>query len=173
MSAIRIQKATVADAELIADLSRITFYDAFAKDNTKENMDHFMSTVFTKEALMQQVLNNEGIFLLAYDGDDVVGYVRMREENEEQIMEGADAIEIARIYAVQQSVGKGVGPALMQACIDMAVELKKSVIWLGVWEKNPRAIAFYQKWGFEKFGEHIFPIGNDPQTDWLMKKALI
>ena len=67
---------------------------------------------------------------------------------------------------------KGVGPALMQACMDIAKELKKSVIWLGVWEKNSRAIAFYQKWGFEKFGEHIFPIGDDPQTDWLMKKAM-
>lgn len=172
MSTIKVRRATVADAELIADLSRTTFYDAFAKDNTKENMDHFMNTVFTKEALMQQVLANDGIFLLAYDGDVAVGYVRMREKNEEQIMEEANAIEIARIYAVQQAMGKGVGPALMQACIDIAVERKKSVIWLGVWEKNPRAIAFYQKWGFEKFGEHVFPIGDDPQTDWLMKKAL-
>jgi ribosomal protein S18 acetylase RimI-like enzyme len=172
MGTITIRRATVADAELIADLSRTTFYDAFAKDNTKENMDHFMNTVFTREALMQQVLNNDGIFLLAFDADDAVGYVRMREKNEEQIMEGTNAIEIARIYAVQQAVGKGVGPALMQACIDLAKELKKPVIWLGVWEKNPRAIAFYQKWGFEKFGEHVFPIGDDPQTDWLMKKAL-
>lgn len=172
MRAIRIRRATKADAELIADLSRTTFYDAFAKDNTKENMDHFMNTVFTKAALMQQVLNNDGIFLLAYDADEAVGYVRMREKNEEHIMEGANAIEIARIYSVQSALGKGVGPALMRACLDIAFELKKSVIWLGVWEKNPRAIAFYRKWGFEKFGEHIFPIGDDPQTDWLMKKAL-
>lgn len=172
MTTINVRRAAKADAELIADLSRTTFYDAFAKDNTKENMDHFMNTVFTKQALMQQVLNKEGIFLLAYDGAEAVGYARMRENNEEQIMEDANAIEIARIYSVQSALGKGVGAALMQACIDVAVELKKSVIWLGVWEKNPRAIAFYQKWGFEKFGEHVFPIGNDPQTDWLMKKAL-
>ncbi len=169
---IHIRKASAADAELIADLSRSTFYDAFAKDNTKENMDAFMNTVFTKEALMQQVITGDGIFLLAYDGDTVTGYARLREENEEEIMKGENAFEIARIYAVQSAIGKGVGPALMKACIEMALDMKKSIIWLGVWEKNPRAIAFYQKWGFEKFGEHIFPIGDDPQTDWLMKKAL-
>ena len=170
---IHIRKATVADAELIAELSRTTFYDAFAKDNTKENMDEFMNHVFTKEALMQEVLNADGIFLLAFDESQAVGYARMREQNKEHIMEGENAIEIARIYSVQSAIGKGVGAALMRACIDVAIEKQKSIIWLGVWEKNPRAIAFYQKWGFEKFGEHIFPIGNDPQTDWLMKKALI
>ncbi|MBS4064714.1 MAG: GNAT family N-acetyltransferase [Chitinophagaceae bacterium] len=169
---IQIRKATVADAELIADLSRTTFYDAFAKDNTKENMDDFMNNVFTKDALMQEVLNNEGIFILAFDGEEAVGYARMREQNKEQILEGENAVEIARIYSTQAAIGKGVGPALMKACIDIALDMKRSVIWLGVWEKNQRAIAFYQKWGFEKFGEHIFPIGTDPQTDWLMKKAL-
>jgi diamine N-acetyltransferase len=170
---IQIRKATAADAELIADLSRTTFYDAFAKDNTKENMDDFMNHVFTKDALMQEVLNNDGIFILAFDGEEAVGYARMREQNKEQIPVGENAVEIARIYSTQTSIGKGVGPALMKACLDTAKEMKKSVIWLGVWEKNLRAIAFYQKWGFEKFGEHIFPIGTDPQTDWLMKKALL
>lgn len=169
---IQIRKATVGDAELIADLSRTTFYDAFAKDNTKENMDDFMNNVFTKDALMQEVLNNDGIFILAFDGEEAVGYARMREQNKEHLMEGENAIEIARIYSTQASIGKGVGPALMKACIDIALDMKRSVIWLGVWEKNQRAIAFYQKWGFEKFGEHIFPIGTDMQTDWLMKKAL-
>lgn len=169
---IKIRKATEADAELIADLSRTTFYDAFAKDNTKENMDDFMNNVFTKDALMQQVINNEGIFILAFDGDEAVGYARLREENDEHILEGENAIEIVRIYSIQSAIGKGVGAALMKACMDIANEKQKAIIWLGVWEKNARAIAFYQKWGFEKFGEHIFPIGTDPQTDWLMKCPL-
>ena len=169
---IHIRRATPEDAELIAEISRSTFYDAFAKDNTKENMDDFMNNVFTKEALMKEVLNNEGIFILAFNYAQAGGYARMREQNAEHIMEGENAIEIARIYSTQAAIGKGVGPALMKACLDIAIHMKKSIIWLGVWEKNPRAIAFYQKWGFEKFGEHIFPIGTDPQTDWLMKKAL-
>jgi ribosomal protein S18 acetylase RimI-like enzyme len=169
---INIRKAAEADAELIADLSRTTFYDAFAKDNTKENMDDFMNNVFTKDALMKEVLNNDGVFILALDGEEAVGYARMREYNKEHILEGENAIEIVRIYSTQAAIGKGVGSALMNACISIGLERNKSIIWLGVWEKNQRAIAFYEKWGFEKFGEHIFPIGTDPQTDWLMKKAL-
>lgn len=81
-------------------------------------------------------------------------------------------MEIARIYALQSYIGKGVGSALMKKCIDQACELNKEIIWLGVWEKNQKAIHFYRKWGFEKFGTHIFILGDDPQTDWLMKKEL-
>jgi diamine N-acetyltransferase len=172
MSSIVIRKATAADAALIAQLSRTTFYDAFAKDNTKENMDDFLNNVFTTEALMAEVQNGEGIFFLAYTDNEACGYVRMREQNKENILTHENAIEIARIYTTQSALGTGVGAALMQTCINTAIEMNKDIIWLGVWEKNPRAIAFYQKWGFEKFDEHIFPIGDDPQTDWLMKKML-
>lgn len=89
-------------------------------------------------------------------------------------MEFADktAIEIARIYAVRHFIGKGTGSALMQKCIDIAKEMNREVVWLGVWEHNKLAIDFYSKWGFEKFGEHVFVLGNDPQTDWMMKKIL-
>lgn len=83
-----------------------------------------------------------------------------------------ETIEIARIYATTNSIGKGVGKALMQESIKMATEKKKQVVWLGVWEKNQRAIEFYTRWGFEKFSTHIFMLGDDPQTDWLMKKEL-
>ena len=87
-------------------------------------------------------------------------------------MENGTALEIARIYAVQKSIGKGVGRALMQHCIEIARQRNFRIIWLGVWEKNQKAITFYSKWGFEKFGDHMFMLGNDPQTDWLMKKVL-
>ncbi|HTE12726.1 MAG TPA: GNAT family N-acetyltransferase, partial [Chitinophagaceae bacterium] len=87
-------------------------------------------------------------------------------------LEDAEAIEIGRIYAVQKTIGLGVGKALMQACIGIAKEKNKQLIWLGVWERNQRAISFYSKFGFEKFGEHDFVLGNDVQTDWLMKKII-
>jgi diamine N-acetyltransferase len=164
--------AGITDAKLIADLSRKTFYDAFAKDNTVADMDQFMNEVFTRESLIKEVEEEDGIFLLAFINDEAVGYVRMREKNSENIMADVNAIEIARIYATQESVGKGVGKALMEHCIKIALEQKRDVIWLGVWEKNERAIAFYNKHGFEKFGEHVFLLGSDPQTDWLMKKVL-
>jgi ribosomal protein S18 acetylase RimI-like enzyme len=172
MNEIRIQEATKADAALIADMSRQTFYDSFAADNTKADMDKFLNEQFTRERLMEEVGAAGNIFLLAYEGNEVVGYARIRETPNPIGRKNTPAIEIARIYAVQKSIGKGIGTALMQRCIAIAREKKSTLIWLGVWEKNYKAIAFYTKWGFERFGEHVFMLGNDAQTDWLMKKEL-
>ncbi len=169
---LNIKMATNADAELIADMSRKTFYETFVSQNTKENMDKFMNESFTKEALMKEVGEPGNIFLLAYDEKEPAGYVRMRENNNPPELGNRNSIEIARIYAATNAIGKGVGKTLMQKCIEIAQEKKKDVLWLGVWEKNNRAIDFYIKWGFEKFSTHIFMLGDDPQTDWLMKKEL-
>lgn len=166
---IIVRRATAADAALIADLSRTTFYQAFAKDNTKSDMELFMNEQFTKEALMQEVVEENGIFLLAYDGEEAVGYARIRVENK---LKQEAAIEVARIYALDTAIGKGVGKALMETCLQISNDMQMKAVWLGVWEKNERAIAFYQKWGFEKFGEHKFLLGTDLQTDCLMKKNL-
>ncbi len=172
MSNINIRYADVADAAIIAALSRQTFTETFAEMNSKENMDMFLEKQFTTDMLMQEVQMPDNIFLLAYDADKPVGYAAMRDGNILPELKEKAAIEIARIYATQQSIGKGVGKALMQKCIDIAVEKKKEIVWLGVWEKNERAIKFYHKWGFEKFSTHVFQLGTDPQTDWLMMKKL-
>lgn len=172
MNEIVIKEATIADAALIADLSRQTFYDAFAADNTKADMDKFLNETFTRDKLMLEVGAPGNVFLLAYHGDEVVGYVRMRDTTDPKLFESGNAVEIARIYAKQTSIGKGVGSALMQKCIDIARQKDAKVIWLGVWEKNYKAISFYKKWGFSPFGDHVFMLGDDPQTDLLMKKVL-
>ena len=172
MEGITICVAEKADAALIADLSRQTFYETFAPVNTKENMDQFMNETFTKEALMNEAGAKGNIFLIAFDQKMPVGYVRMRESENPVALGDDTAIEIARIYAINSSIGTGVGKLMMLKCIEMAKELKKKMIWLGVWEKNQRAINFYTKWGFEKFGEQKFILGNEVQIDWLMKKKL-
>ncbi|WP_207513033.1 GNAT family N-acetyltransferase [Longitalea luteola] len=172
MNEIQIREATIEDAALIADLSRQTFYDSFARDNSRENMDKFMNEVFTRDSLMKEVGAAGNTFLLAEQDGEVVGYARLRETTNPLLTEYGAAIEIARIYAVQRSIGKGVGSALMQRCIDVAKQKNARVIWLGVWEHNHKAIAFYTKWGFERFSEHVFMLGDDAQTDWLMKKLL-
>jgi ribosomal protein S18 acetylase RimI-like enzyme len=169
---IHVRVATKEDAALIADLSIQTFLETFAAQNTKENMEKFMSEVFTRERLMAEVGAKNNIFLLAYHGDEVVGYVRMRENNHPPELESNSVLEIARIYAATPAIGKGVGKILMQKCLETAARLKKEMVWLGVWEHNHRAIEFYRKWGFEKFGTQVFMLGDDPQTDWLMVKKL-
>lgn len=169
---INIRIADKNDAELIADMSRQTFYDSFETQNTKEDMDIFLSKTFTKEILMNEVGAERNIFLLAYDNDEPVGYVRMRENNMPPQLGTDRAMEIARIYSIKTSIGKGIGRALMQKCIDIAKERNHHTVWLGVWEHNQRAIDFYTRWGFEKFSDHDFILGNDVQKDWLMKKSI-
>ena len=172
MEKIIIERATIKDAAIIADLSRQTFYDTFAAYNTAEDMDKFMNEQFTEQKLMDEVGAAGNIFLLAWSNGEVAGYARLNETPGDYLPDNVQGIEIARIYAVQKSIGKGIGSALMQECLNIAKELNKQVIWLGVWEKNQKAIDFYTRWGFEKFGEHRFVLGNDAQTDWLMKREV-
>lgn len=168
---IRIKKATVAEAELIADLSRETFYDTFAEFNTKEDMDKFLIEQFRKEDLMAQVADEGNIFLLAYADDEPAGYVFLKGSTHEEL-NSTDVLEISRLYARTSFIGKGIGKALMDIAIAEAQQLQKKYLWLGVWENNHRAIDFYKKFGFEKFSEHDFILGNDIQRDWVMKKAI-
>jgi len=169
---IIIQTAKNGDADLIADLSRQTFYETFAPFNTKEDMNKFMNEQFTREQLIKEAKEIANKFILAYNDTKPVGYALMRESTIPEGLENFNTVEIARIYVLNTAIGTGAGKALMEKCIEMAKEINKEIIWLGVWEKNIRAISFYTKWGFEKFAEHPFILGNDIQTDWLMKKTI-
>ena len=169
---IKIRKAGNTDADLIADLSRETFYEAVGPFNTKENMDVFMNQQFSRDQLIAEVFEKNHIFLVADFEDTPAGYAKLRMNRSLQELGGLKALEIARIYVSKRVIGLGLGKALMQGCLEIAIANGMEVVWLGVWEKNQKAIGFYQHCGFERFGEHIFLLGNDPQTDWLMKKTL-
>ena len=169
---INIVIATKAEADLIADMSRKTFSDTFAAFNDPENMSRFMNEKFNHEILTAEVGAPGNHFLLAYDEQVPVGYARVRDNNTPPGLEGQETIEIARLYAVKESIGKGVGKKLMQTCLDLGRTLNKKIAWLGVWEHNDRAIKFYDKWGFTRFSQHEFILGSDVQTDFLYKKEL-
>ncbi len=172
MEDVKIIYATEQDSALIAEISRETFYDTFASANSKENMDKFMNETFSNEQLKNEVGKQGNIFLLAYENDHPVGYAFLKENSNAPELVNTDCIEISRIYVRIPFIGKGIGKKLMQKCIDIAQQKMRSVLWLGVWEKNRSAIDFYEKWGFEKFSTHFFQLGDDEQTDWLMKKRL-
>ena len=169
---ITVRIANTSDSNLIADMSHETFYDSFAEYNTEANMQKFMDEQFNKQMLIREVGAAGNIFLLAYEEDEPVGYARLRENNIPPELQAKEALEIARLYAVKSSIGKGVGKALMSAALSIAQERNYKTVWLGVWEHNQRAIDFYIKWGFQKFSIHPFILGDDVQTDWLMKKQL-
>ena len=172
MTSLTIRLADIADAALIADLSRQTFYETFAAQNTPADIEKFMNEQFTREGLIAEVGSSNNIFILAFDGHQPAGYVRLKQGSFEDGLDAENPIEIARFYAVPTMIGKGVGKAMMLRCIALAAEQKHDYIWLGVWEKNQRAIHFYTAFGFSKFGEHGFWVGNDLQTDWLMRRSI-
>jgi ribosomal protein S18 acetylase RimI-like enzyme len=167
-----IRLANREDAILIADMSRQTFYDTFAAANTKADMDLFLKEQFTRGKLMLEVGKPDLTFMIAYDGELPVGYVKLRDGKKPEGIEQQSALEIARLYSVTSMIGKGVGKLLMEKSIEVARAMQKEVVWLGVWEKNQRAIDFYHRFGFEKFSQCNFLLGNDLQRDWLMKKEL-
>jgi len=172
MPDIEIRYATSNDAELIAELSRQTFYETYLPLNVKAELDAFMNVTYTKEALMKEVGMPENTFLLAFDGINVAGYLRLREQNEPNNLEGVSGLEIARIYVLKKWIGKGIGKKFMEKSIEIAKEKNMSIIWLAVWPKNKPAIDFYLKCGFKIFGEQDFNFGKEVQKDWLMKKRI-
>jgi ribosomal protein S18 acetylase RimI-like enzyme len=169
---ITIREATKDDALVVAHLSQETFRDTFAAANTKEDMDKFLKEQFTIGRLMLEVGSRDNYFFLAEVNGELSGYVKLRNSASPMSLGIYNAMEIARLYSVASMIGKGVGSSLMKKAIDFAIEMKKKALWLGVWEKNQRAIEFYKRWGFEKFGETDFLLGNDVQKDWLMWKKI-
>lgn len=169
---ITIRSATFADAKLLAELGAKTFYETFESFNTEEDMASYLENNFTMNQLERELKEEGATFLLALHGDSVVGYAKMRKQEQPEGLNEIDNIEIERIYSSKEYLGKQVGKTLMEACLNFAKQGGHKVVWLGVWERNSRAISFYEKWGFEKFGSHPFILGKDLQTDLLMRKEL-
>lgn len=169
---IIIRPATDADAVAIADFSRMTFEESFAPFNTAENMHKFMEEQFSRTKLVAELYDKTNHFFVADDGGEIVGYLKLKNSRNLEQFPDLPCMELARIYTTQKKIGKGIGKSLMEKAVETASSLNKKILWLGVWEHNERAITFYKKWGFERFSEHAFVLGEDVQTDWLMKKDL-
>lgn len=167
-----IRPACREDGWLVADISRQTFYETFAAHNTAADMELFLDEQFTRGRLMLEVGEPGLYFFLAYANGKLAGYLKLREGNLPASISNKNALEIARIYVLAAYAGKGLGKALMEKSIEVGKQLHKQALWLGVWEKNARAIDFYTSWGFKRFGEQEFLLGNDVQQDWLMEKIL-
>ena len=144
---IHIRMATIDDAELISDLSKRTFYEAFHEQNTKEDMAEFLTINFTLEGTVDEFDNGMNTFFLAYYKGEISGYINLRVCDKLDKYPDVDPVLLSRIYVLDKFIGKGVGKALMQQCISVARDRNKDAICLGVWEHNPRAINFYTSWG--------------------------
>lgn len=169
---IYIRYATNADVDLLAELGAKTFRETFEADNTPENLAAYLESAFNRKVVAAELADPASYFLIAQSGNTPVGYAKLRTGDVPDEIGDPNAIELQRIYVLRDWLGHKVGAALMQASLNEAVAKGHKTIWLGVWERNPRAIAFYQRWRFEQVGTHIFEVGDDPQTDWVMRRSL-
>jgi diamine N-acetyltransferase len=167
-----IRRATLEDASLLAELGARTFHDAFAADIKPEDMASYLATAFSPEKQAAELADPHTTFLIAEDTGVARGYAQLRAGEAPAVVTGSKPIELVRIYVSREWLGRGVGEALMRACLDEARRAGHDTLWLGVWEHNGRAQAFYRKWGFRKVGEHPFQLGSEAQIDHVMARRL-
>jgi ribosomal protein S18 acetylase RimI-like enzyme len=171
-SPIAIRRAGPSDNVLLAEFGARAFRDAFGADNTPEDMEAYLRGAFGPDLQARELAEPGTTFLIAEIDGTTVGYARLREGTVQGVISGRRPIEIVRFYSATEWIGRGVGAALMAACLAHAQAHAHDAVWLDVWEENPRAIAFYQKWGFRVVGTQPFQLGDDLQTDLLMQKDI-
>lgn len=167
---IDIRTASTPDSALIRTLGVRIFTETFASANTAENMRAYLESSFSREKVAAEVADPASMHLIAEVDGVAAGYARLRSGAGPAEVGGQRPVELVRLYVDAVHHGGGVGAALMEASLGAAVVAGHDVMYLGVWENNPRAIAFYTKWGFERVGEQVFVLGDDEQTDWLMRR---
>jgi ribosomal protein S18 acetylase RimI-like enzyme len=171
-SELDIRRARIEDAGLLAELGAQTFAETFVEENTPEDMAAYLADAFSFEQMTAELSDPLAIFFIAEVDGQAAGYAKLHPGKALEGVEGQRAIELVRLYVSRKWLGRGVGQALMERCVSEAREKGFQILWLGVWERNSRAIAFYRKWNFREVGEHIFQLGSDAQRDLLMQRAV-
>lgn len=172
MKSIEIQKVTINEIGQLQKIGKQTFYETFSAENSEENMTKYLDEAFSVEKLMTELSDNNSEFYFATFDNTVIGYLKLNFGQSQTELQDDKAIEIERIYVLKDFHGKRVGQILYDQAIHIAKQKNAEYVWLGVWEENPRAINFYKKNGFVEFDKHVFILGNDEQTDIMMKLKL-
>jgi ribosomal protein S18 acetylase RimI-like enzyme len=172
MSNIEIKQVSINIIDQLQIISRQTFYETFSADNTEENMRKYLDESFSIARLTTELSSKETEFYFATLDNNVIGYLKINFGQSQTELLDDKAVEIERIYVLNEFHGKGVGKLLYEKAIHIARQKNADYVWLGVWEENHRAIRFYKKFGFAEFDKHIFRLGDDDQTDIMMKLNL-
>jgi ribosomal protein S18 acetylase RimI-like enzyme len=174
---ISIRRPSAADAPALSRLAASTFRDTFEGDNTPEDIARYVTDAFTPEQQSAEITDPAGIVLVAEHlpesgAPELVGYAHLLEGPVPDAVSGPSPMELKRIYVARAWHGHRVAQGLMDASIEAARARGVQTLWLGVWERNPRAVAFYAKYGFTRVGEHTFVLGADVQTDWVFARSI-
>ncbi len=167
-----IQTATPSDAAFLAKLAEKTFREAFAGLNNKDDFQTYVAESFTEDKIKSEILDKESVFFIAKLKNQWAGYAKLSKRRPPECVRPLAAIELSRLYSLKQYWGCGIGPALMDACIDHARSKAYKSIWLGSWKKNNRGNAFYAKMQFKIVGSKTFALGTDIQEDHIFVKLL-
>lgn len=171
---VKIRPANISDAEMLARIGWQSFHEAFAGNpkNHPDDMKIYMDEAFSVETISDDLRDAKTLYLIAELDGEPAGYAKIKFDVREDCIAGEKPLELCRLYALDKFIGKGVGKSLMLEIYRIAGEHDRDTIWLGVWEFNYRAQEFYEKFGFEKCGEHVFQLGTDPQIDWVLQKTI-
>ena len=169
---IKIEKAGLADLQSLQEISRNTFFEAFGENNSESDMQQYLKVNFSLDKLGAELDNEYSLFYIAWDEGSAIGYLKVNTAQAQTDLHEDQSLEIERIYVLNLYHGKKVGQLLYEQAMEIASQLDKTSVWLGVWEKNYDAIRFYERRGFTQFSSHYFMLGSDKQTDILMKKDL-
>lgn len=169
---INIKKSTLEDLLLLKQISYETFNDTFKDQNSPENMKAYLERAFNLKQLEKELSNISSEFYFVYFNNEVAGYLKVNTNDTQSEDMGDESLEIERIYIKNKFQKHGLGKYLLNKAMEIAIERNKKKIWLGVWEKNENAIAFYKKLGFVQTGAHSFYMGDEEQMDLIMTKTL-
>jgi len=173
MNTIRIRKATIADLEIIQEISIKTFIETFAEVNTPKNLENYIQENLNSTQVASEINNPESMFFLATLGTNTLGYLKLNFGNAQTETLNPQAMEIQRIYVLKAFHGKKIGQLFLNHAVKIGQQAGVESIWLGVWEENHKAIEFYSKNDFIEFDKHSFTLGNEVQTDLLMELRII
>ncbi|MDY0779426.1 GNAT family N-acetyltransferase [Tenacibaculum sp. IB213877] len=172
MENIEIRKVVPNEIDQLQKIGIQTFLEAFSSENSEENMNSYLEKSFSTQKLKTELKDKNSEFYFALENKTVVGYLKINLGQSQTEIKEENAIEIERIYVLKEFYGKKIGQLLFEKAMEISRQKKVDYIWLGVWEENLRAIHFYQKNGFVVFDKHIFKLGDDIQTDLMMKLLL-
>ncbi|WP_206215454.1 MULTISPECIES: N-acetyltransferase [unclassified Enterococcus] len=163
---------TLEDVDLLQRISIETFTDTFGKDNTPEQLEDYLSQAYSRTQLTQELQEIHTEFILVTVAGEPAGYLKLNTEEAQSEEMGHSFLEIERIYVRKSFKHQRIGTWLLELAFKKARAKKKSAVWLGVWEHNQPAQAFYKKHGFIFHSQHIFYVGDDPQTDYILVKKI-
>ncbi len=172
MASIIINKASAEDTDIIQKLGIQTFSETFAKDNTEEAMEKYLKESFNTEKVTAELKNPDSHFYIAWEEDNPVGYLKVNTGKAQTELQDDTSLEIERIYVKQSHHGKKVGQLLYDQALSIAQQLKKIIFVAGSLGRKPEGFKLLQENGFLEFDKHIFRLGNEEQTDLMMKKIL-